>query len=123
MTIKRRELMEKVRKKVNGLLSEWRPDFQYQILPFGSTAYGLDTDNSDLDLCIFDPKRPEGFRHAADLYDLDADEADGHGAELGLVLVVECVEKVGREGLHIFLESLVQGVGEGADGCEDGVWH
>jgi hypothetical protein len=72
---KRRDLMYSVRKKLNGLLPEWRPDFQYSIAAFGSTAYGLDTDTSDLDLCIIDPKRPDGFRHAWDLYDISPDSS------------------------------------------------
>lgn len=76
---KRRELMYAVRKKLNGLLPEWRPDFQYQIAAFGSTAYGLDTDTSDLDLCIIDPKRPEGFRSARDLYDIEGQDAQAAG--------------------------------------------
>ena len=77
---KRRDLMYAVRKKLNGLLPEWRPDFQYQIAAFGSTAYGLDTDTSDLDLCIIDPKRPDGFRSAWDLYDVSPEtHAGGEG--------------------------------------------
>jgi predicted nucleotidyltransferase len=31
-----------------------------QVVPFGSHATGLDSANSDLDLCIIDPERPSG---------------------------------------------------------------
>lgn len=62
-----------IRRKLDGMLDAWRYDFRYQLVAFGSTAYGLDTDSSDVDLCIIDPKRPDGFRSAADLYDLGDD--------------------------------------------------
>lgn len=46
---------------------------KYELRAFGSTAYGLDTDASDLDLCIIDYKRPDGFRNALDLYEIEQD--------------------------------------------------
>lgn len=68
----RQEMLTAIRKRLNWLLGEdFAPDFQYHLKTFGSTAYGLDTDSSDLDLCIIDPRRPDGFRNAADLYDVD----------------------------------------------------
>lgn len=77
----RREMLTEIKKKLNTLLkNEYRPDFQYRLRTFGSTAYGLDTSSSDLDLCIIDPRRPDGFRNAGDLYDLDKrnDRAEEH---------------------------------------------
>lgn len=66
----RREMLLAIRKRLNWMLKDWAPDFQYRLETFGSTKYGLDTDSSDLDLCIVDPHRPDGFRNACDLYDL-----------------------------------------------------
>jgi predicted nucleotidyltransferase len=66
----RREMLAAIRKRLNNMLKDYTPNFQYRLETFGSTAYGLDTDTSDLDLCIVDPHRPEGFRNASDLYDL-----------------------------------------------------
>lgn len=66
----RQEMLLAIRKRLNLMLKNWAPDFQYNLETFGSTKYGLDTDSSDLDLCIVDPYRPDGFRDVRDLYDL-----------------------------------------------------
>ena len=65
----RRELIRAVEQRLNRKFSprEGQPGHGYKLEPFGSTAYGLDTDKSDLDLCVIDPKRHEGFRSALDL--------------------------------------------------------
>lgn len=73
----RREMLLSIRKRLNWTLKDWAPDFQYKLETFGSTKYGLDTDSSDLDLCIVDPHRPDGFRNACDLYDL-SEPHNGH---------------------------------------------
>lgn len=38
----------------------------YAVVPFGSTALGIASTSSDLDLCILDPIRPDGFYHMED---------------------------------------------------------
>ena len=38
----------------------------YAVVPFGSTALGIASTTSDLDLCILDPARPNGFYYTDD---------------------------------------------------------
>ncbi|CAE6474777.1 unnamed protein product [Rhizoctonia solani] len=50
----------KIIDRINTLVSEHFGD-GYEVLQFGSTGYGVDSDSSDLDLVIKDNKRPMGF--------------------------------------------------------------
>ncbi|CAE6436984.1 unnamed protein product [Rhizoctonia solani] len=50
----------KIIDRINTLISEHFGD-GYEVLQFGSTGYGVDSDSSDLDLLIKDNKRPMGF--------------------------------------------------------------
>ncbi|KAF8754491.1 RNA uridylyltransferase [Rhizoctonia solani] len=50
----------KIIDRINTLISEHFGD-GYEVLQFGSTGYGVDSDSSDLDLMIKDNKRPMGF--------------------------------------------------------------
>ncbi|KAG8724282.1 hypothetical protein FRC12_022238 [Ceratobasidium sp. 428] len=45
---------------INKLIRENHGD-SYEVMQFGSTGYGVDTDSSDLDLMIRDYERPTGF--------------------------------------------------------------
>ncbi|CAE6510913.1 unnamed protein product [Rhizoctonia solani] len=50
----------KIIERINSLIAEQFGD-GYEVLQFGSTGYGVDSDSSDLDLMIKDNKRPMGF--------------------------------------------------------------
>ncbi|KAH7338425.1 hypothetical protein B0J17DRAFT_422939 [Rhizoctonia solani] len=50
----------KIIERINNLINEHFGD-GYEVLQFGSTGYGVDSDSSDLDLMIKDNKRPMGF--------------------------------------------------------------
>ncbi|KAL5634201.1 hypothetical protein ACGC1H_006129 [Rhizoctonia solani] len=57
---------EKIIERINNLIAEHFGD-GYEVLQFGSTGYGVDSDSSDLDLIIKDNKRPMGFSPNAQL--------------------------------------------------------
>ncbi|KAG0145851.1 hypothetical protein CROQUDRAFT_549572 [Cronartium quercuum f. sp. fusiforme G11] len=44
-----------------------RQSKSYTVIAFGSTTFGLDSNASDLDLCILDPYLPQGPRTASDI--------------------------------------------------------
>jgi hypothetical protein len=72
--MKRQKMLLAVQRQLNGTFAAGHYHSpKYELRAFGSTAYGLDTDASDLDLCIIDYKRPDGFRNALDLYELEPD--------------------------------------------------
>ncbi|KAG9111194.1 hypothetical protein FRC07_008082, partial [Ceratobasidium sp. 392] len=50
----------KIIRHINKLIRDTYGDF-YEVMQFGSTGYGVDTDSSDLDLMIRDHERPTGF--------------------------------------------------------------
>ncbi|KAJ1305021.1 hypothetical protein OPQ81_000064 [Rhizoctonia solani] len=50
----------KIIERISNLITEHFGD-GYEVLQFGSTGYGVDSDTSDLDLLIKDNKRPMGF--------------------------------------------------------------
>ncbi|EUC57279.1 poly(A) polymerase domain protein [Rhizoctonia solani AG-3 Rhs1AP] len=56
----------KIIERINNLIAEHFGD-GYEVLQFGSTGYGVDSDSSDLDLIIKDNKRPMGFSPNAQL--------------------------------------------------------
>ncbi|KAG8722363.1 hypothetical protein FRC08_003314 [Ceratobasidium sp. 394] len=54
------ENRRKIIRHIDRLIRETYGDV-YEVMQFGSTGYGVDTDSSDLDLMIRDDERPTGF--------------------------------------------------------------